>query len=305
MNERGPIVCGTDLSPASETSVDLAAQLARALGRPLHLVCVTATFDDSGEPTNEAERVFRERLAERRDAARDGLGRAAERAGKTASDVEAHLVGGRPYEALLAHADRADASMIAVGAHGHAGAVRTTRENLGEWLLGSTADRLVRHSHVPVLVGGRDEGLHKPLCGTKWLVALDGSGQARAALRIAHAMADRCDATLELVHALEGPYALTDPVGPTDPFPPVHPAERARVENELRGLAKAALGEDLPLTLHAGEPSHVLVSAAAERDASLIVMGTHGRAGLRHFLLGSVAERTLRRSPIPVLCVPR
>ena len=47
----------------------------------------------------------------------------------------------------------------------------------------------------------------------------------------------------------------------------------------------------------------MIIGAAEEHDADLIVMGTHGRTGLAHVFLGSVAERTLRRAPCPVLTV--
>ena len=52
-----------------------------------------------------------------------------------------------------------------------------------------------------------------------------------------------------------------------------------------------------------GDPAQAILDTAKERGADLIVMGTHGRRGLSHVLLGSVAERIVRLSPVPVLTV--
>ena len=54
---------------------------------------------------------------------------------------------------------------------------------------------------------------------------------------------------------------------------------------------------------HRGSPERAIVAAAAEKGADLIVMGTHGRTGLAHVLLGSVAERVVRTAPCPVITV--
>jgi len=54
-----------------------------------------------------------------------------------------------------------------------------------------------------------------------------------------------------------------------------------------------------------GRPDSEIVARAAETKADLIVMGTHGRSGLAHALLGSVAERVVQHAPCPVLIVPK
>ena len=62
---------------------------------------------------------------------------------------------------------------------------------------------------------------------------------------------------------------------------------------------------DVPVRTHLieGSPSREIVDFAAEEDCDLIVMGTHGRGGIDRLLLGSVAERVVRGSPVPVLTV--
>src|SRR5581483_1290228 len=60
---------------------------------------------------------------------------------------------------------------------------------------------------------------------------------------------------------------------------------------------------DAEIVIREGSPRPMIVDAASEFDCQMIVMGTHGRSGLAHLLLGSVAEYVVRHSPIPVLTV--
>jgi nucleotide-binding universal stress UspA family protein len=75
--------------------------------------------------------------------------------------------------------------------------------------------------------------------------------------------------------------------------------ELARVVGALKREQVAARGVVVP-----GEPAAEIVALAEREHADLIVLGTHGRSGLAHVLLGSVAERVLRRARCPVLAVP-
>lgn len=74
----------------------------------------------------------------------------------------------------------------------------------------------------------------------------------------------------------------------------------ARIQRFLAGITNQEIS-GLEIVEHYGEPSSVIIEQAAARGADLIIMGTHGRTGLKHWLLGSVAERVLRGAPCPVL----
>lgn len=81
---------------------------------------------------------------------------------------------------------------------------------------------------------------------------------------------------------------------------------RERAGRELTALAKihgAGAQFSRPL-VKAGKPWEIIVSVASKTNADMIVLGTHGYTGLRHAMLGSVAERVVRRAPCPVLTVP-
>jgi nucleotide-binding universal stress UspA family protein len=71
------------------------------------------------------------------------------------------------------------------------------------------------------------------------------------------------------------------------------------VEDQARCVREASL--ECEVAIAQGEPFQEIIGLATTRQVDLIVMGTHGRTGLQHFLLGSVAERVLRLAPCPVL----
>lgn len=74
-------------------------------------------------------------------------------------------------------------------------------------------------------------------------------------------------------------------------------------ENALQAAEDRAVADDTVTTITEGPPSREIVEYARERDCDLIVMGTHGRGGLNRLILGSVAERVVRSSEVPVLTV--
>jgi nucleotide-binding universal stress UspA family protein len=134
----------------------------------------------------------------------------------------------------------------------------------------------------------------------KILCPIDFSEHSLVALDVALKMARQNDAALYLLNVAPTPAGAAgfQPV-PMDPYPQV---EKDRLEQ----LAKLAR-ERIPAAVRyetlvvSGDPAERVLNAAHELDADLIVMGTHGRKGLSHLVLGSVAERVVRESPVPVL----
>jgi nucleotide-binding universal stress UspA family protein len=134
------------------------------------------------------------------------------------------------------------------------------------------------------------------------LCPVDFSEDSREAMRTAMAMAG-AEARVTLVHV----YVLPAIVSPDLPMDPTLIEDSLRsAEKDLRDWAAEAarLGPARvePVCVQ-GNAWSAIVDAARERRADLIVMGTHGRTGLRHALLGSVAERVLRHAHCPVLVV--
>lgn len=140
--------------------------------------------------------------------------------------------------------------------------------------------------------------IHTILCAT------DFSETSGHALDHAYALAEKHGAALVLMHAWQLPaYAL--PEGAIV----ANPVYIEQIEKQLQQSLDAAVaklaGSPVKVSGKLGEgPAHLEVNRiAAEVKADLIVIGTHGRTGLSHILLGSTAERVVRTSPVPVLTV--
>lgn len=135
---------------------------------------------------------------------------------------------------------------------------------------------------------------------------LDLSDCSRHALAYAVAIAKRYGATISTLFVVPPATALI-PAGDLGPYPlAVFTAEdRARIRDELEQFAKGVAG-DVPVTATVAEGNVVaeIVRRAAALDADLVVMGTHGRSGLERLMLGSVTERVLVKTALPVLTVP-
>jgi len=77
-----------------------------------------------------------------------------------------------------------------------------------------------------------------------------------------------------------------------------------REMDDFLGAAKLPEGVTVTHHLESGEPASAILAAIEHHKSDLVVMGTHGRRGVRHLLLGSVAEKLVRLSPVPVITVP-
>lgn len=134
------------------------------------------------------------------------------------------------------------------------------------------------------------------------LVPTDFHEASASALELAVSMAQAFDAKLTLLHVWEVPiYPYMDFM--------LNSSLITRVEDAaVKGLAEALekLQQKLPTAeskLKTGLPWHGVLEAINELGVDLVVMGTHGRHGLSRLTLGSVAERVVRLSPVPVLTV--
>lgn len=139
------------------------------------------------------------------------------------------------------------------------------------------------------------------------LVPLDFSLHSARALEYAVDLARRYGARLELVHVFDiGIYSLADGtpmLGPQQFEDMAADIERRLQEAKREALSAGVLRVETKLLQ--GKPDLELLRVATEDHADVIVMGTHGRTGFRHVLMGSVAERLVRKSPCPVFIVKR
>jgi len=140
----------------------------------------------------------------------------------------------------------------------------------------------------------------------KILVPTDFSEFSQCALRYGCELAKRFEAELHLLNVVEDIYPLIPDPGMT--FPPLESYLVEVQEAARRGilnLPPSDLGDGISVVREviSGVPFLEIVRYAREQDVDMIVIGTHGRSGLAHVLMGSVAEKIVRKAPCPVLTV--
>jgi nucleotide-binding universal stress UspA family protein len=193
---------------------------------------------------------------------------------------------------LCRAAGAADRSLAAQGLRPKARHAQTVRLPAGE-----AVDRR--------LACGVQRGSDMELPIRKILLPTDFSEGSRGAAQVAIDLARRLGAEVTLLHAYVLPtYMFPDGAAIVPDAQQVTQVVNA-VDDSLTKLARALATADVRVTTRAvdGDAAHEIVRIAREEGFGMVVMGTHGRTGLRHLLLGSVAERVVRTSAVPVLTV--
>jgi nucleotide-binding universal stress UspA family protein len=210
---------------------------------------------------------------------------------------------GRAYAEICAAARRLNADLIVIATHGYTG--------YKHMFLGSTAERVVQHSRCPVLVvrvhatrwdGARGVRTHKGFRLVKILVPIDFSDCSKAAFTYASGLARDFRAELRLVHVINPHwYPFGDKYAALDGARLMQEAHDS-ADRQMRQMAASA-NVRYSVEVRRGSPA-IEICNAADQDVDLIVTSTHGRTGLGHVLIGSVAERVVRHARCPVLVIP-
>lgn len=174
----------------------------------------------------------------------------------------------------------------------------TGRSGMRRLALGSVAERTVRSAPVPVITFHAEATF--PREPARLLVPTDGSDGANAAVDHAIDLAVAYDAALHVLHAVDmRPMARSET--PTL-YDSLHEIGEAAIE-DVRNKAREAGVRSVEASIVSGRPDESIVEYVRQRDIDAVVMGTHGRTGLRRLWLGSVTERVIRASPAPVVAV--
>jgi len=136
------------------------------------------------------------------------------------------------------------------------------------------------------------------------LVPTDFSPHSERAVALALELAKLAGGSIHLLHCYQLHPGGVSPYGISAP-PEFDAKIREAAAESLQAVERQLAAEGIPVTTHItpSYPSEAVSELAEEIGADLIVMGTRGSTGLQHILLGSVAERTLRQAPCPVLTV--
>lgn len=136
----------------------------------------------------------------------------------------------------------------------------------------------------------------------RFLVPIDFSEHAEQALDYAIALADKLRARLTLLHVIHDMPIGAGDMASALPYEYMQEIE-AGVQQSMEELLDRArnAGVEGEIVIVHGVPFQAILDATADRHVDLIIMGTHGRTGLRHALMGSVAEKVVRLASCPVL----
>ena len=142
------------------------------------------------------------------------------------------------------------------------------------------------------------------------LAPVDYSEPSKHALMYAADLAQTFAAELDIVHVWDRPAYVSEAIMVGRPGDEQRSLADLIHENAQKDMAEFLSTVSLPPTVRAshrllsGEPASTLLEELKKGQHDLIVLGTHGRTGLSHFIMGSVAEKLVRMSPIAVLTVP-
>lgn len=295
------ILVAHDGSEHADRAAALVADMPWAMGSVVHLVAVVPEIHEIRRAwlplaLDEADEVTRRAT----DSAQEALQRARHRLAAHLTShglvIETCVAQGRPAQAIAHEAARLDATMVVVGSRG-LGPIEGT-------LLGSVSAEVVDIAPCPVLVarGPMVRGI---------VLATDGSQSAGDAERFLAALpiAQRVPVSVVSVGEVIGtPGSTLAPVAYGRVLQ-AYETRRAAMEQTHRDIAAGAVGRlrdagvEADAIVGIGDPAAEVLMAASSVAADLIVVGTHGRTGLKRLLLGSTARRVLNHAAVSVLVV--
>lgn len=289
------VLCAVDLSDLSVELVECAAAIEQWYGGCLTILHVVPTFDaverHPGEWFDPVTVVY----SMRRDDAIEHMRQAA--AGISADRVRYEAESGEPGMTIVARALALRADTIVLGT--------CARRGL-DHLLGSVTDSVLRHAPCDVLtVPPSPSSASGNVCASRIVCGIDFSTRSLHALRASFGLADRIDARVELVHAIEW---LAEVEPPDDVDFDVSDFRTRLVYNAQRRL-DALVTDEAPLDravrtkVAIGRSHRELLSVATEEHADLIVVGNQGRGGATLPFLGSTVEQIVRAASCPVLTI--
>ena len=213
-----------------------------------------------------------------------------------------HLLTDAPaFDEICKLAQEMPADLVVMPTHGRTG--------LKHVFLGSTAERIVQHSPCPVFVvreKKRKSETRPRLSINTIVVPVDFSGCSRAGLQYAIGFANEFGARIILLHATYLGYIYTTEGTAMYDVRAMQAAARKSAERQMRQLVRAVKfgGVKFETVFTNGSPVLDICAYAEEHDVDLIITSTHGLTGLKHVLIGSIAERVVRHAPCSVLVVP-
>lgn len=301
MSDFKKILCPTDFSDNADYALRYASALARKHGGSVDVVHVV----DSGvlgagglDGIYVSSADVHHSIENLKQHAQQQLDHLTKKEHLLGVEVTPHLREGHAADEVAAASDELGSDLIVVATHG--------RHGLDRLIFGSTCDKILRIAKVPVLSIKHPEREFlaedgKSLSIKHIFCPLDFSEFSHSALPQAEALAREFGAEMVLAHVVDARFDYPEWTAQTSFNNSEHLVKSA--EENLERSAKEIEDIAVSTRVGVGVPARTLVEYATDAEADLIVLPTHGRTGLSHALLGSVAERVVRYAPCPVLTV--
>jgi nucleotide-binding universal stress UspA family protein len=296
------ILVPIDFSNPSIAAINYATKVATRLGAEINLVHV---FEPQYPLVGMNAMPLYLPDAEARIRARAHLETTAKRHGIPLRAEHIHVKEGRPFEEICGLARKIQIDLIIIPTRGNTG--------LKHLALGSTAERVVRHSPCPVLVlkagskaGGNGKLPAASITFRKIIVPTDFSDCSTKGLSYVKNFAREFNSTLVLLHSVDLKYYVANVEYARYDLPLILQQVENAGQRQMRDLVKNTDWEGVKVepTIEIGHAGQQICDRAQDRRADLIVTATHGRTGLKHVFIGSTAEFVVRHAHCPVLVVP-
>jgi nucleotide-binding universal stress UspA family protein len=282
------ILCPIDFSPGSQQAMRVATRVANEAGAELVLlhcwyVPPLAMAGDFMLPSNVLEEM-------QADAQRGLDGAVKEVTALGATRVSSQLRTGLPWTTIVSVLEDSTIDLVVIGTHGRTG--------LSRILLGSVAEKVVRHAPCSVLAvhpTGEDKPFKTILC------PIDFSDHSRTATELASDVAAPGGAGITLLHVVDVPVSFAGEPSVAGFVRALDKHATALLETWATAVRKRT---DVPVTvrMRIGHPgAQTLAVLDEDPSVDLVVVGTHGRTGVSRIFLGSVAEKIVRHATCPVL----
>lgn len=283
------ILLATDFSPHADRALAHALELAKLFGADLEL------FSSAYVPPQALAAMALGMAPSLVDDARRETSQRIETLAATLRTRGVHATSStsteEPSTAICARAAELGADLVALGTRGHTG--------LAHVVLGSVAERVARLVPCAVLTAHADSPA--PAAYRCVLVPTDFSVDSDAAVAFARDLVTRTGGKLVLIHAYDLPQLVL--TGSALAAASVEKALADAARQRLAELRQSLAGVEVETFVSAARPDPAIFDCAERVHADLIVLGTRGRTGLAHVLLGSTAERVIRRAQVPVVTV--
>lgn len=297
MNMR--VLIATDGSAAGQRAVELAGSITWPRGTQLRLVTVLEPLEPIMSaawvlPGNQDGSTNAEHESEK--TAQAVLDQAARALAHTGLDISRRIMHGRPASKIVENAKDFAVDLILMGSRGHG--------TVASMILGSVSAEVADRAPCPVLIARRS-------VLTRVILGVDGTDFGRRAEEVVATWPIFKNVAIEVTNVAQLALPWTSGLALSASEPPaaeiVETAEAIIAEHrklcEEAARRLAAAGRRVSARVVQGYPAAELIRAAEDHQADLVVVGTHGRAGLARVVLGSVARNVMLHAPCSVLLV--